>query len=140
MAQKRWTFTLSPSLSSWPNRMQSSPPERPGIPAASMAHDIHLVSIAETPLDIGRSAEDVFAYLADFPRHAEWEQTTHSVDPTDPGALAPGVRLRARGDFGPRWDKLPFGEQGGKTECTIEVTAVDRPRRLAWRTAAVEPP
>ncbi|MEA2641003.1 MAG: hypothetical protein QOF51_2397, partial [Chloroflexota bacterium] len=55
--------------------------DRPGLPPASMDRFLHLVGRAETPLDIGRPATEIYAYLMDVARHAEWEQTIQAVEP-----------------------------------------------------------
>jgi len=80
--------------------------------------DVDLLSHAETPLDIGRSAEDVYAYLADFGRHVEWAHTYLSIEPPLPGPLGPGSRLVVHEKQDLRWDKRPFttiGDWSGAT-------------------------
>ncbi|SRR6266545_3501416 len=99
--------------------------------------DVDLLSHAETPLDIGRSAEDVYAYLADFGRHVEWAHTYLSIEPPLPGPLGPGSRLVVHEKQDLRWDKRPFttiGDRPGATYANrVEVTVVEPNARVAWR-------
>ncbi|MEX2459295.1 MAG: SRPBCC family protein [Actinomycetota bacterium] len=66
-------------------------------------------------------AKDVFAYIADLPRHAEWSPTPLRVEPETAGPVHVGSRFRGVGET-----------RGEAVESTIEVTEVDPPRRLVF--------
>jgi hypothetical protein len=103
-----------------------------------MPVDVALLAHAETPLDIGRSAADIYAYLADFARQAEWAHTYLSVQQATPAPPRVGSTLFVREKQDLRWDKRPhttIADRGGPTYTTaLAVTALERARRVAWRT------
>ena len=105
--------------------------------SANQPVDVDLLSHAETPLDIGRSAEEVFAYLADFGRHVEWAHTYLNIEPPMPGPQQPGARLLIHEKQDLSWDKRPFttiaDRPGANYANRIEVTAVDPNARIAWQ-------
>lgn len=74
----------------------------------------HAVEVPGTP-------EDVFAYLADLSRHAEWSPTPLRIDPETPGPAAVGARYRGVGET-----------RGKEIASTVEVTEAVPPRRLAF--------
>ena len=79
------------------------------------------MAIVDT-IEIGRSPEDVFAYLDQLERHGEWQSQIISVTretsgPTGVGTRATDVR------------RVP----GGKQSVTYEITDHDPPRRAAFR-------
>lgn len=69
------------------------------------------------------SPEEVFAYLADLPRHAEWSPTPLRIEPLGDAKLtaAPGSRYRGVGET-----------RGDEVVSEVEVTEVDPPRRLTF--------
>src|SRR2546423_473574 len=91
--------------------------------------DLELLSRAETPLDIGRPATEVYAYLADFARHIEWAHTFLAVERASTGKLKPGARLLIRERQDLRWDKRPFttiADREGATYTTdVEISALE---------------
>jgi uncharacterized protein YndB with AHSA1/START domain len=71
---------------------------------------------------VRRPPEEVFAYLADFGRHAEWSPRPYSVQATTEGPVGVGSRFHSTG-----W--IP-GDS--KHENDVEVTEYAPPSRLAW--------
>ena len=74
----------------------------------------HAVVVPGTP-------NEVFAYLADFTRHAEWSPTPLRVEPQTEGPIRPGSRYRGVGET-----------RGDEIVSEVEVTEVDPPRRLSF--------
>jgi hypothetical protein len=77
--------------------------------------------IVET-VEIGRSPEDVFAYLDQLSRHGEWQDQIVSIEvltegPTRIGSRAAEVR------------RVP----GGPRKFTYEITEHDPPRKASFR-------
>jgi hypothetical protein len=111
---------------------------QPPVIAPNEPTDVELLSRAETPLDVGRPAADVYTYLADFMRHVEWAHTYLSVKPVTPGPVEQGYRLQVHEKQDLRWDKRPFttiSDHDGPTYSTlVEITALEPDRRIAWRT------
>ena len=73
-------------------------------------------------IEVGRSPEDVFAYIDQLERHGEWQTQIISVTRETEGPTRVGTRatdLR----------KVP----GGKQSVTYEITEYDRPRRVSFR-------
>src|SRR6266581_8437234 len=73
-------------------------------------------------IEIDRSPEDVFAYVDDLGKHAEWQEqlvSTHveTEGPTRVGTRATDTR------------KLP----GGTRDITYEITEHDPPRKVSFR-------
>jgi uncharacterized protein YndB with AHSA1/START domain len=73
-------------------------------------------------IDIARSPEEVFAYLADVSRHPEWQSGLQEVKADADGPLRAGARFVER-------RKVP----GGVRQMTIEMTEVDAPSGMAFR-------
>ncbi|MCA1726769.1 MAG: SRPBCC family protein [Actinobacteria bacterium] len=65
--------------------------------------------------------EEVFAYLADFSRHAEWSPTPLRIEPEDEGPLRVGSRFRGIGQT-----------RGKDVASTVEVIEVEPPGRLSF--------
>ena len=72
----------------------------------------------EHTLEIARSPEDVFDYLADVARLPEWQESAESVEVD--GDLGEGSRFREVRSF-----------MGRRATSTLEVTEYDRPRRFS---------
>ena len=72
----------------------------------------------EHTLEIARSPEDVFDYLADVTRLPEWQESAESVEVD--GALGEGSRFREVRSF-----------MGRRASSTLEVTEYERPRRFS---------
>ncbi len=110
----------------------------PASVAPNQPVDVELLRHAETPLDVGLSAAEIYAYLADFSRHVEWAHRYLSVEALTPGPVQRGSRLRIQEKQDLRWDKRPLttiGDRDGPTYTTlIEITALEPDRRIAWRT------
>ena len=73
-------------------------------------------------IEVGRSPEDVFAYIDQLERHGEWQTQIISVTRETEGPTRVGTRatdLR----------KVP----GGKQSVTYEITEYDPPRRVSFR-------
>lgn len=73
-------------------------------------------------IEIGRSPEDVFAYIADFTTHPTWQSTLQEATVETDGPVGVGTRVRER-------RKGP----GGTFESTIELTAFEAPSRMSFR-------
>ena len=72
----------------------------------------------EHTLEIARSPEEVFDYLADVARLPEWQESAERVEVE--GELAEGSRFREVRSF-----------MGRRATSTLEVTEFDRPRRFS---------
>jgi hypothetical protein len=105
---------------------------------------VALLSHAETPLDIGRSAADIYAYLADFTRHVEWAHTYLSVEVSGDAPLRVGSLLRVSERQDLRWDKRPrttIGDREGRDyTTTLEIAALNPAHRIGWGTLYVGGP
>jgi len=106
-----------------------------GTPALDQA--LHVLTRAETVLDIGRSTEDIFFYIANVTRHVDWAHTYLAVEPLATEAPKAGLRFRVQQKQDLRWDKLPFttvaGRSGADYTTELEVVEVTPHTRLAWR-------
>jgi uncharacterized protein YndB with AHSA1/START domain len=80
-----------------------------------MASIIHSIEIARSP-------QDVFAYLDQVERHAEWQDQLVSAKADTDGPTRVGTRVTET-------RKVP----GGNREMTYEVTAHDPPRTSSFR-------
>ncbi len=80
------------------------------------------MSISRYTVEIDRSPEEVFAYLTDLKRHAEWSPKPYSVEAISDGPMRVGSRFRSVG-----W--LPRRPQN---ENEIEVTALEPPSRFSF--------
>ena len=74
----------------------------------------------EEAFHVARSPEDVFDYVTDPSRLAEWQTTKTSVEPLTEGPPRLGTRVRER-------TKPPGARE---FEQVVEFTEFDRPRRL----------
>jgi len=99
---------------------------------------VALLSHAETPLDIGRPAAEIYAYLADFSRHVEWAHTYLSVQLLAPGPPRVGSKLLIHEKQDLHWDKRPYtviaDRDGPNYTTTLEIAALEPGHRIAWRT------
>jgi uncharacterized membrane protein len=75
-----------------------------------------------TSVEIARSPEDVFAYIADFPRHPEWQEGLVSVTVETEGPVGVGTRVVHRRKLGPQ-----------TVTTTSEITAYDPPQVFSFR-------
>jgi len=75
-----------------------------------------------TSVEIARSPEDAFAYIADLPRHPEWQEGLVSVTVETGGPGRVGTRVVHRRKLGPL-----------TLATTSEITAYDPPRVLGFR-------
>jgi hypothetical protein len=73
-------------------------------------------------IEISRSPEDVFAYINDFTRHGEWQESIVSVEVEGGGPIAVGTQLKET-------RRVP----GGKQAITYAITEHDPPSALAFR-------
>ncbi len=73
-------------------------------------------------IEINRKPEDVFAYLDDVKRHAEWQEQIVDVQPQGDEPMGVGKRVRET-------RHVP----GGDRTMTYEVTEHDPPRRSSFR-------
>ena len=73
-------------------------------------------------IEIDRKPEDVFAYVADFERHREWQSELLESKLQTGGPIGVGTRVSDT-------RKVP----GGRSEMTYEITEHDPPRKSSWR-------
>ncbi len=73
-------------------------------------------------VEIGRSPDDVFAYLDQLDRHGEWQDQIVSVQVETDGPTRVGSRAAETRRM-----------RGGKVKSTYEITEHDPPRRVAFR-------
>jgi uncharacterized membrane protein len=73
-------------------------------------------------IEIDRRPEEVFAYLDDVERHAEWQSQIVGVQRQDDGPLRVGSRVKET-------RRVP----GGDRSMTYEITAHDPPRQSSFR-------
>ena len=115
-----------------------------GVPVSWLDQSLDILSRVETPVDIGRSAADIYAYLLDFPRHVEWAHTYLSVERLAPGETQVGSRFRVREKQDLRSDKRPFttiaDRAGTDYTSEVEVTALDPDRRVEWTSRVADQP
>lgn len=91
---------------------------------------------------IAAPPEEVYRYLADFPRHCEWAQTLERLTLTRAGdARGVGARFRAierqalQSDRGPQ---QPIATRGGlRSRTGCEVRELVPGRRIAWHAYAL---
>jgi uncharacterized protein YndB with AHSA1/START domain len=78
--------------------------------------------------------EQVYDYLADFPRHREWVDEIVSMEPIGSGPAGVGTTYKTVEAM------KPGSRMKAPTYC--EITALERPRRIAWtaRTGATRGP
>jgi len=100
---------------------------------------IDLAARAETPLDIGRPADAVYSYLADFIHLPEWAHTCLSIEAMAPGPPRVGARFRLQEKQDLHWDKPPHStiadREGPEYISQLEVTELEPPKRIGWRLA-----
>ena len=93
-------------------------------------------------ITIQAPVETVYAYLADFTRHPEWVKNVKEVVQITPGAAGVGAAFKA--SEGP--PPVAWGQKvnmmvhfvrgvlgGAKPYSEATITALDPPRRIAWR-------
>jgi uncharacterized protein YndB with AHSA1/START domain len=73
-------------------------------------------------IEINRRPEDVFAYLDDVERHAEWQEQIVEVQPEGDQPMGVGKRVRET-------RRVP----GGDRTMTYEITEHDPPRQSSFR-------
>lgn len=116
----------------------------PGIPVSWLDQGLDLLSQVETPLDIGRPASAIYAYLADFTRHHEWAHTYITVEVLSRGPTRVGSRFRVIEKQDWRSDKLPYStivdREGVDYVSQVEVTALEPNQRIAWRSHVAQHP
>ncbi|MFN2581700.1 MAG: SRPBCC family protein [Candidatus Dormibacteria bacterium] len=81
------------------------------------------MSLLTWKIVVSRAAEDIFDYLADFSRHAEWSPRPFKIEPISGGPLQVGSRFRSHGSLPRDWREYSND---------VEVTALDRPWRIAF--------
>jgi uncharacterized protein YndB with AHSA1/START domain len=79
------------------------------------------MAISET-IEIGRTPQDVFAYVSDLARHPDWQEKLLAATPEGEGPTRVGSRVRQTRHVG----------RSTRT-FTLEVTEHDPPNRLAFR-------
>ena len=77
----------------------------------------------ELPVDVARPVHDVFAYVTDVERLAEWQPNVVSVTKETEGPMGRGTRLR----------EVRRGPFGRNVEAIVEVAAYEPDRRFDLR-------
>src|SRR5262245_55469352 len=86
-------------------------------------------------VQIEAPAEQVYTYLAEFPRHAEWAQTVERLDLLRPGdASGVGAVYRTVERQAMQSDRKPYERltKGMKVVTICEVRELSPSRRIAW--------
>jgi uncharacterized protein YndB with AHSA1/START domain len=89
--------------------------------SARRAEEVAMPKLSWT-VSVRRPPEEVFAYLADFDRHAEWSPKPFRIEAKTDGPVGVGSKFHSTG-----W--IP-GDS--KHENDVEVTECASPSRLAW--------
>jgi uncharacterized membrane protein len=76
---------------------------------------------SEVSIEIQAPAEQVFGRLSDFTRHSDFSDGLAKVERLTPGPAGVGTRYRSE-------ETVP-----GKYVSHCEITALEEPRRIAWR-------
>lgn len=76
---------------------------------------------SEQAVEIQVPVDEVYHRLEDLTRHTEFADGLVSIEQITSGPVAVGTRFRAQ-------ERVP-----GKVVSTSEITALDRPRLIAWR-------
>jgi Polyketide cyclase / dehydrase and lipid transport len=76
---------------------------------------------SEVSIEIQASVEHVFGRLSDFTRHSDFSDGLAKVDQLTPGPARVGTRFRSE-------ETVP-----GKYVSFCEITALEEPRRIAWK-------
>lgn len=96
------------------------------------------MSRAETSLDIGRSAGEIYAYLSDLGHLPEWSHTCVSIEREVDEPATVGTQASARELQDLHWDKPPRGTIGDRAglryQSHLTVTALEPGQRIAWET------
>lgn len=79
----------------------------------------------EASVDINRPIEEVFAYVSDPTKQAEWSSMTLEATLEGSGPVGVGSRVRAIGKV-----------LGRRLESTAEITQYDAPRKFAMRSVS----
>lgn len=93
--------------------------------------DIHWINT----IQIKRPVEQVYAYLADFPRHAEWAQTVERLEKVKEGdAQGIGAQYLTHERQAMQTDRKPYAplKTGMKAKTICEVRALTPHQRIAW--------
>lgn len=86
-------------------------------------------------ITIAAPTEQVYAYLADFPRHIEWAQTLERLELLHPGdARGVGARYRTVERQAMQHDRKPFEQlkRGMRVVTICEVRELMPNRRITW--------
>jgi uncharacterized protein YndB with AHSA1/START domain len=86
-------------------------------------------------ITITAPVERVYAYLANFPRHAEWAQTVETLELLQPGdSRGVGARYRTIERQAMQHDRQPFAPltKGMRVVTICEVRELTPHRRIAW--------
>lgn len=76
---------------------------------------------SEVSIDIDVAAQEVYRYLADFPRHREWSSARMAeMKQLTPGAIGVGTEFEAA-------ETVP-----SRIVTYSRITALEAPRRIAW--------
>ena len=74
----------------------------------------------ETSIDIAASPDDVYRYLADFWRHAEWSMSVAKLEQVTPGPVGVGTEFKAS-------ETLPQ-----ELVSFARITALEKPILVGW--------
>lgn len=96
----------------------------------------------QTSITIKAPVENVYSYLADFPRHTEWAQNLSKVTKLSPGPIDVGTVFRTEEgpppvSLGTRLKMMVHFVSGllsgAKPYSEAKITALESNRRIAWQ-------
>jgi hypothetical protein len=116
------------------------PIPRVGTPGSRLGQDLDVLTRAQTSLEVGCPASDVWRYVADFLRHIDWMHTVLQVDALTEGPVRVGARYLVRGRQDRRWDKRPFDtiahREGLDYVAEVGIQEVDG-SRILWQAQVI---
>ncbi len=94
-------------------------------------------TIGEASIIIDSSAQEIYGYISDFSRHAEWNHQPTEIIKTSDGPIGVGSTFRTREQMqavAPWYIKV-LAKVMPATVTEADVTAMEPGRRLAWKAA-----
>ncbi len=94
-------------------------------------------TIGEKSIIIDSSAQEIYGYISDFSRHAEWNHQPTEIIKTSDGPIGVGSTFRTREQIQAvaPWYLKVLMRVMPPTYTEAEVTVMDLDRRLAWKAA-----
>ena len=94
-------------------------------------------TIGEKSITIDSSAQEIYGYICDFSRHAEWNHQPTEIIKTSEGPIGVGSTFRTREQIHgvAPWYMKVLMRVMPPTYTEAEITAMEPGRRLAWNAA-----